>query len=89
MSDKENYELAVQTAVELRNKLNESVIEREELGKRLTLLNQELRLQESHFNSEMASKDLELKSLQENSMAKDSGLIMKLKQMSEHNHTTE
>ena len=45
MSDKENYELAVQTAVELRNKLNESVIEREELGKRLTLLNQELRLQ--------------------------------------------
>lgn len=49
LTDKDNLNLAVKTTLSLRKKLAEASIERDELMKQISLLNDELKIQEQHF----------------------------------------
>lgn len=75
VTDKKNYEVAVQNCLTLRNKLHASIEERESLMKTISTLKEELNLQETHFKKETANKEKEFKELSENFVGKDSEIM--------------
>jgi hypothetical protein len=68
VSDKDNYESAVRQCMELRSRLSESAQEREDMMKQISLLTEELRIQEQHFTRELATKTLQLQDIKKNSI---------------------
>ena len=63
VTDKQNYQLAVQSCIDLRKRLQESIQEKEDMMNRITMLNQELRLQETHFSTEKSRFENDLRRL--------------------------
>jgi hypothetical protein len=89
LTDKDNLNLAVKTTLDLRRKLGEASVDRDEMMKQISLLNDELKIQEQHFQKELALKNLELQEIKKNSLSKDSELLQKLKELSESNNNND
>ena len=60
--------MAVKQCMDLRRKLSEGAQEREELMKQVSMLTEELKIQEQHFTKEIAYKSLELQDIKKNSI---------------------
>ena len=88
-TDKDNYESAVKQCIELRRKLEEGEEERHEQMKQITMLTEELKIQDQHFTQELQIKTREVNGMKQNSISKDSDLLKKLQSMSDQNTKNE